>query len=181
VPHPSPLASGPVPPAFAAAPVEVQALQALAADRCAEAAEGFARAAEAWAPHHLRGALRCHWAEGEAHRRAGDLARARDVLTALDARAGELGLLPLVARTRVSLRRAGLHLRQSSPTAAGGLTAREREVLELVGQGLSATAIGQHLGVAPSTVETQIAAGMRKLGARTRVQAAAILRSGATP
>jgi DNA-binding CsgD family transcriptional regulator len=64
-------------------------------------------------------------------------------------------------------------------TGPGGLSGREREVLTLVGQGLSDTAIGARLGISPRTVEAQLASARRKLGARTRHQAAAMLRDGA--
>jgi DNA-binding CsgD family transcriptional regulator len=49
-------------------------------------------------------------------------------------------------------------------------------VLILVGQGLADTAIAARLGVSPRTVEAQLASARRKLGARTRHQAAAMLR-----
>ena len=63
-----------------------------------------------------------------------------------------------------------------SPSTSGhGLTPREREVLRLVGAGLSSRDIAQLLSIAQSTVETQIRAGMRKLGATTRVQAATLV------
>ena len=63
-------------------------------------------------------------------------------------------------------------------TGAASLSGREREVLTLVGQGLSDTAIGARLGISPRTVESQLASARRKLGARTRHQAAAMLVGG---
>jgi DNA-binding CsgD family transcriptional regulator len=47
-------------------------------------------------------------------------------------------------------------------------------VLRLVGDGRSSSEIAAHLGVAPSTVETQIKSAIRKLGATNRRHAAAL-------
>jgi len=58
-----------------------------------------------------------------------------------------------------------------APGAA--LTAREREVLGLVRDRLDDAAIADRLGIAPSTVALLLRSSMTKLGARTRVEAAA--------
>jgi DNA-binding NarL/FixJ family response regulator len=50
------------------------------------------------------------------------------------------------------------------------------EVLSLVAEGRSSASIAQRLGVARSTIESQIRSGMRKLGASTRLEAAVTLR-----
>jgi DNA-binding NarL/FixJ family response regulator len=60
-------------------------------------------------------------------------------------------------------------------TPDDGLTAREREVLELVAGGLRDEEIAEHLGIAPSTVATLIRSSMERLDARTRVEAVAKL------
>jgi DNA-binding CsgD family transcriptional regulator len=52
------------------------------------------------------------------------------------------------------------------------LTGREHEVLELVGAGLRTREIATRLGIAPSTVDSQIKSAMRKLDSRTRTEAA---------
>ena len=49
------------------------------------------------------------------------------------------------------------------------------EVLELVAAGCTTAEAAQLLGVAASTVETQVEAAMRKLGVRSRFQAAAMV------
>jgi predicted ATPase/DNA-binding CsgD family transcriptional regulator/transcriptional regulator with XRE-family HTH domain len=58
--------------------------------------------------------------------------------------------------------------------SAGSLTAREREVLQLVAQGLSSKAIGKQLFIATSTVKYYLTAVFNKLGVDTRAQAVAV-------
>jgi DNA-binding CsgD family transcriptional regulator len=164
-------------PAFSAVLDECHGIRLLAAHDPAEAAPHFRHAAQGWDATHHRGALRCRWAEGEALRRAGQLDDARSVLQAVETDAQQAGMLPMVAKIRQSLRRAGITRRSQSTPTKGALTGRERDVLELVGEGLPATTIAQQLGVAPSTVETQISSAMRRLGARTRLQAVALMRA----
>jgi DNA-binding NarL/FixJ family response regulator len=53
------------------------------------------------------------------------------------------------------------------------LSAREREVLALLGSGLDQTEIARHLSISPQTAKTHIRHVMNKLGVRTRVAAAA--------
>jgi DNA-binding CsgD family transcriptional regulator len=57
---------------------------------------------------------------------------------------------------------------------AGPLSKREREVLELLADGLSGAEIADHLVVSPETVRTHIRNAITKLGASTRSQAVAI-------
>ncbi|HEU4866505.1 MAG TPA: response regulator transcription factor [Actinomycetota bacterium] len=56
------------------------------------------------------------------------------------------------------------------PEALKFLTAREREVVTLVGEGLSNEAIGERLFVSPLTAKTHVNRAMMKLGARDRAQ-----------
>ncbi|RKS05181.1 LuxR family two component transcriptional regulator [Nocardiopsis sp. Huas11] len=51
-----------------------------------------------------------------------------------------------------------------------GLTEREREVLALVGEGLTNTEIAQRLVVSPATAKTHVSRTMVKLGVRDRAQ-----------
>jgi DNA-binding NarL/FixJ family response regulator len=63
--------------------------------------------------------------------------------------------------------------------AASPLSAREREVLRLVGQGLTDHAIALRLGIARSTVSFHMSNIMAKLGAASRAAAvASALRRG---
>jgi DNA-binding CsgD family transcriptional regulator len=54
----------------------------------------------------------------------------------------------------------------------GALTAREREILALVAEGLRTAAIARHLGIAENTVKSHCTNAYRKIGARNRVEAA---------
>ncbi|MCU7825734.1 response regulator [Kitasatospora sp. DSM 101779] len=56
------------------------------------------------------------------------------------------------------------------PTALAALTDREREVLALVGLGLSNEDIARRLVVSPLTAKTHVSRAMVKLGARDRAQ-----------
>jgi DNA-binding CsgD family transcriptional regulator len=60
---------------------------------------------------------------------------------------------------------------------AGGLdylTTREREVLELVANGLSGDQVGHVLGISANTVRTHVQNLMRKLGVRSRLEAVSL-------
>jgi len=169
-------------PALEGAVVESAALRRVQEpDGLLEAESLFQKAASVWSRHMATAEVRCLWAAAEAARQAGAKDRALNRLETAERRARSLGMVGLLDRIASSLQKAGppvatsavaLPLRQPE---RGGLTRREREVLRLVGAGLSSRDIAALLGIAPSTVEAQIRSGMRKLGAATRVQAATLV------
>lgn len=96
--------------------------------------------------------------------------RAEELLEAVAAVArGESRLDPSVTAAVVG------HFRNHRVAAPAreldGLTAREREVLLHLAQGLSNAEIASALNVAPGTVKTHVATVLAKLGVRDRVQA----------
>ncbi|MGB7236567.1 MAG: response regulator transcription factor [Rhodococcus sp. (in: high G+C Gram-positive bacteria)] len=85
--------------------------------------------------------------------------------------AGEALLAPSVTRrliADVTSRRAAP---RTHPSTLAVLTPREREVLELIAQGLSNTEIAASLFVAEQTVKTHVGKVLGKLGLRDRAQA----------
>jgi len=83
--------------------------------------------------------------------------------------AGDALLSPGVTRRLIS----EFALRSREPAAAGQLaplTEREREVLGLVGEGLTNDEIAARWVVSPATVKTHVNRAMAKLGARDRAQ-----------
>ncbi|MGO4424307.1 response regulator [Streptomyces sp. MCAF7] len=104
--------------------------------------------------------------------RRDDLVHAVRVVTA-----GDSLLAPSVARRLVAD-----FVRHARETAAGetapsrsdrlaGLTARERETLQLLGRGLSNAEIAAELVVSEHTVKTHVSNVLSKLGLRDRIQA----------
>ncbi|SPF02675.1 response regulator [Streptomyces sp. MA5143a] len=63
---------------------------------------------------------------------------------------------------------------EPEPDALPGLTRREREILALIGEGLTNRQIGQRLYLAEKTVKNHISRLLAKLGVERRVQAAVI-------
>jgi DNA-binding NarL/FixJ family response regulator len=69
----------------------------------------------------------------------------------------------------------------SEHSALSELTDREREILRLVGEGVSTTAIAQRLFLSPHTVRTHVRNSLRKLGVSTRAQAVLMLERAESP
>ena len=62
--------------------------------------------------------------------------------------------------------------RETTRANPAGLTARQLEVLALLGEGLTNAEIAERLVVSPRTAEHHVAAVLTKLGATTRREAA---------
>ena len=84
------------------------------------------------------------------------------------AAAGDALLAPGVARQLIAEYAARTKPVPSAETLIAALTEREREVLALVGAGLSNTDIAARLGVRPLTAKTHVSRIMGKLSARDR-------------
>lgn len=153
---------------------ELEALELLAAGADAQAAVRFRDAAAAWHGQHERGRLRCAWAEGEALRRAGRVDQALDRLARAERLVEAYGQVPLLGRVRRSLRLVGASRPAARGLGAHGLTAREEEILLLVGDGMSNSEVARRLGLGRPTVERLVSSAVTKLGARSRLQAATL-------
>ncbi|MET9885653.1 response regulator transcription factor [Streptomyces sp. NPDC006430] len=75
------------------------------------------------------------------------------------------------ARVMARLRTGG---QEEEPQGPPGLTAREREILALVGEGLTNREIGTRLYLAEKTVKNNVSRLLAKLGVERRVQAAVL-------
>ncbi|GIF13512.1 LuxR C-terminal-related transcriptional regulator [Actinoplanes teichomyceticus] len=132
---------------------------------------GFEAAAAGWQPVALREQIRCLLAAGLT-----DTDRDRAVAALLHAEqlADTAGLTVLAGRARRGLRQHRVHRDTRGRRSPGALTRREQDVLALVAAGEPTRRIAGQLGISAETVDTHIRASMRKLGARTRTEAAAL-------
>lgn len=148
---------------------ELRGLDHLASGRLTVAAAAFEDAARAWAGTSVPRQLVCRWAAAEARRRSGDPDAMAGLETVLAA-ASEMGFEPLAARTRRSLRLAGARPAplRARRVAGDPLTARERQVLELVERGRTNLEIARRMGLGRPTVARMLSNAMVKLGAQSR-------------
>ncbi|MGH3660313.1 MAG: LuxR C-terminal-related transcriptional regulator [Micromonosporaceae bacterium] len=130
----------------------------------------FKPAAESWRATLRREEIRCLLALGL---HADNTEDAVPPLLEAERLAEESGLVVLLGRIRRALRRHAVRRETRGPRAGDHLTDRERDVLRQVAQGEPTRRIAGLLGISRETVETHIRSGMRKLGARTRTEAAA--------
>jgi DNA-binding NarL/FixJ family response regulator len=72
-----------------------------------------------------------------------------------------------------------VHAQVGAPREVQGLTGRERDVLSLVGEGLSNTEIADRLHIGVTTVKTHITSLMAKTNSPNRVRLALLARSAA--
>jgi DNA-binding NarL/FixJ family response regulator len=84
--------------------------------------------------------------------------------------AGDALLAPRITRRLIAQVTAQRTAAQDGENRLAVLTEREREVLALVGQGLSNDEIGAELFLSPATARTHVSRAMTKLGARDRAQ-----------
>ncbi|MFF0223996.1 response regulator [Streptomyces sp. NPDC004629] len=97
-----------------------------------------------------------------------------DLVSAVRTVAAGQSLLDASATTKLMARLRGDRQQEEQPDALPGLTDREREILALVGEGLTNRQIGQRLYLAEKTVKNHISRLLAKLGVERRIQAAVI-------
>ncbi len=139
----------------------------LTAEPCAlELAGRFQDAADAW------DALGCRYEAALAIAAAGDGDSLREAYERLRA-IGADGAGAVVARQARALGVRGLATgpRQRARENPANLTARELDVLALLGEGLTNAAIAERLVVSPRTVDHHVSAVLRKLDVPTRARA----------
>ncbi|MFE2278657.1 response regulator [Streptomyces sp. NPDC059454] len=100
--------------------------------------------------------------------------RGSDLVAAVRTVARGQSLLDPSATTRLMARLRGGQQKEEEPDALPGLTDREREILALIGEGLTNRQIGRRLYLAEKTVKNHISRLLAKLGVERRIQAAVI-------
>jgi DNA-binding CsgD family transcriptional regulator len=85
----------------------------------------------------------------------------------------ELGAAPDADAAVALLREWGVRAVRRGPNALGSLTTREREILALLGEGLSNRQIAARLFITPKTVEHHVGHVLTKLDLKRRGEAAA--------
>lgn len=127
----------------------------------------WARAAELWAE------LGCPYEAASALAESDNEAALLEALAEFE----RLGARPAAQLVRHDLRARGVSVprgpRPSTRANPAELTARELEVLELIAEGLRNAEVAERLVVSRRTVDHHVSAILRKLGARTRGEAAA--------
>jgi two-component system, NarL family, response regulator DevR len=97
-----------------------------------------------------------------------------DLVSAVRTVAAGQSLLDPSATTRLMARLRASEQPEPESDVLPGLTDREREILALVGEGLTNRQIGQRLYLAEKTVKNHISRLLAKLGVERRIQAAVI-------
>lgn len=108
---------------------------------------------------------------------AGERVEATALLVHALSTAERLGHVPLTLAVDTFRAAAGLATASGSVRLAvdsDQLTARERQVLELIAEGLSNRQIGERLFISVKTVSVHVSAVLRKLGVSTRTEAAVL-------
>jgi DNA-binding CsgD family transcriptional regulator len=159
------------------ASLEAAAIAALVAGDPLAAADGFEQAAASWSSILPRCALRARWGAGHSLVIAGHTDAAVACLQRLDDELDEAWMPALRPRVRASLRLASGGRAGPEPRVRSGqlLSEREHQVMLLVVEGMTSNEIARRLGLAPATVDSHVRSARRKLGARTRIEAAAMV------
>jgi DNA-binding CsgD family transcriptional regulator/tetratricopeptide (TPR) repeat protein len=134
-------------------------------------------AGDAASPAHIRPYLLLRL--GRAQAESGDRAAAASALLESVAESDLLGAGFIRAEAESVASRGGIALDDTAGrqgTDATELTARERQVLELIAQGLSNRQIGERLFISSKTASVHVSAILRKLGASSRTEAAFLAR-----
>ncbi|MFS8204747.1 response regulator [Streptomyces sp. CWNU-52B] len=97
-----------------------------------------------------------------------------DLVSAVRTVAAGQSLLDPSATARLMARLRAGDQPKEEPDGLPGLTEREREILALIGEGLTNRQIGQRLFLAEKTVKNHISRLLAKLGVERRIQAAVI-------
>ncbi|AYA15795.1 DNA-binding response regulator [Streptomyces alfalfae] len=97
-----------------------------------------------------------------------------DLVSAVRTVAAGQSLLDPSATARLMARLRQAEEPEPEPDALPGLTEREREILALIGEGLTNRQIGRRLYLAEKTVKNHISRLLAKLGVERRIQAAVI-------
>jgi DNA-binding NarL/FixJ family response regulator len=97
-----------------------------------------------------------------------------DLISAVRTVASGKSMLDPSATTRLMARLRGGEAPEPEPEELPGLTDREREILALIGEGLTNREIGRRLYLSEKTVKNHISRLLAKLGVERRVQAAVI-------
>jgi DNA-binding NarL/FixJ family response regulator len=100
--------------------------------------------------------------------------RGSDLVAAVRTVAAGQSLLDPRATGRLMARLRGEQEGDTEPEALPGLTEREREILVLIGEGLTNRQIGRRLYLAEKTVKNHISRLLAKLGVERRIQAAVL-------
>jgi DNA-binding CsgD family transcriptional regulator len=118
---------------------------------------------------------RSRWRLAEALLAADQRDAAAAEARAAHAVAVELGARPLQQAVEALARRGRLDIGVGAPASSdGGLTAREREVLALLAEGLTNRQIGQRLYIAEKTASVHVSNILAKLGASGRTEAVTV-------
>jgi DNA-binding CsgD family transcriptional regulator len=124
---------------------------------------------------------RIHLLHGEHLRRMGRRVDARAALRAALDGFEEIGAEPWAERARGELRASGETARRRGPDATATLTAQERQIAAMVGQGLTNKEVAAQLYLSPRTIDAHLRNVFGKLGISSRRELRDRARGGPAP